>query len=431
MIKTVYISFSDDLIYQNHINIIKKSAKLGNVIIGLLTDSAISKYKTIPHLSFEQRKKTFSKLSKYIKEIVPQYDLDYTSNLKKIKPNYVAHGDDWKNGYQKDIRKKVINTLKAWSGKLIEYPYDYEKEEINRSLLKKITNSPDNRRAKFRRLLKCKKIVRFIEAHSPLTGIIAEKMEYFKKDTLYEFDGLWSSSLTDSAIRGKPDNQSVDYSTRINGLNEILDVTKKPFMFDGDNGGKVEHLPYMIRTLDRLGVSAIVLEDKRGLKVNSLSKTQNKNSQDTIKNFKKKIEISCENRSSKDFLIIARIESLVLGKGYNDAIKRAIAYSKSGADLIFISSKEKTPNQIITFSKKFKKSKYFIPMIATPSTYSKTNEELLIKNNFKVVLYANQLLRAAYPAISQAAKDILINRRSFEAEKKMLSIKEILNLIND
>ena len=429
MPKTVYISFSDDLVYQNHINILKKSAKLGEVTIGLLTDSAIAKYKTIPYLSFEQRKKTFSKLGKYIKEIVPQHDLDYTVNLKRMKPNYVTHGDNWKNGYQKNIRTKVINTLKAWSGKLVEYPYDYQKKEIKKSLLKKITNSPDNRRAKFKRLLESKEIVRFIEAHSPLTGIISEKMKYFHKNNLHEFDGLWSSSLTDSAIRGKPDNQSVDYSTRINGLNEILDVTTKPFMFDGDNGGKIEHLPFTIRTLDRLGVSAIVLEDKRGLKVNSLAKIQNKNSQDTIKNFKKKIEISCENRSSKDFLIVARIESLVLGKGFNDAIKRAIEYSKSGADLIFISSKEKNAKQVITFSKKFKKSKYFIPMIATPSTYSKTNEELLIKNNFKVVLYANQLLRAAYPVMENVALNILKKGRSFDVEKKIISIKKILKLI--
>ena len=287
MNKTVYIAFSNDLVYQNHLNIIKNSSKLGDVIIGLLTDSAIAKYKTIPHLSYEQRKKSFHKLNKYIKNIVPQYDLDYTENLKKLKPNYVTHGDDWKKGNQKNIRKKVIRTIKAWSGKLIEYPYDYKKKEINKSLLKKITNAPENRRAKFNRLLKCKKIVRFVEAHSPLTGIIAEKTGYVKKNIFYEFDGLWSSSLTDSAIRGKPDNQSVDYSTRINGLNEILDVTTKPFMFDGDNGGKIEHLPYMIRTLDRLGVSAIVLEDKRGLKVNSLAKKQDKNSQDSIKNFKK------------------------------------------------------------------------------------------------------------------------------------------------
>lgn len=431
MNKTVYIAFSNDLVYKNHLKIIKNSAKYGDIIIGLLTDKAIAKYKTIPHLNYEQRKESFLRLKKYVKKIIPQHDLDYTENLKKIKPDFVAHGDDWINNYQKNIRKKVIKTLRSWSGKLIEFPFDYKNYEIKKNFEKKIKNSPENRRAKFSRLLKSKDIVRFIEAHNPITGMIAEKTNLRKKNIFYEFDGLWSSSLTDSIVRGKPDNQSVDYSTRINGLNEILEVTTKPIMFDGDNGGKKEHLPFIIRTLDRLGVSAIVLEDKKGLKVNSLLNKQNKNSQDSISNFKQKIKIAINSRNSKDFLIIARVESLVLGKGCDDAVNRAIEYSKSGADLIFISSKEKTPKQIINFAKKFKKSKYFIPMIANPSTYSKTKEKIFIKNNFKVVLYANQLMRAAYPAISQTARSILYNTRSYNAEKKILTIKQILNILND
>lgn len=428
--KKVYLAFSSDIIYESHVNIIKKASKLGRLTIGLLTDKAIVEYKSLPHLNFEERKNKLLKYKKYIYNIIPQNSLDYSDNLIKLKPEIVVHGTDWKQGIQKRIRNKIINLLKKWSGKLVEFPYDYNfPKDIIKKLNKKIGTNPENRRPKLLRLINCKKFIRIIEAHNPLTGVIAEKAYYKDNKNFKEFDGLWSSSLTDSMVRGKPDNQSVDYSSRINSLNEILEVTTKPIIFDGDNGGKIEHLPYMIRKLEMLGVSAIIIEDKVGLKRNSLFSKQDKSSQDTIKNFSKKISTACSNRISKDFLIAARIESFILGKNIIDAIKRAEAYSKAGADLIFISSKRKDANEVFKFSKKFKLSKYYKPIIAVPSTYSKVNEKRLSKNGIKIVIYANQLLRAAYPAISNVADKILKNERSYETDKLSISIKEAINLI--
>ena len=277
--------------------------------------------------------------------------------------------------------------------------------------------------------MEAKKIVRILESHSALTGLIIENLKVIKKQNYLEFDGMWSSSLTDSALRGKPDNQSVDYSTRIQGLNEILEVTTKPIIFDADNGGRIEHLPYMIKSLERIGVSAAIIEDKVGLKQNSLFKNQSGVKQDSIKKFCQKIAKAKDTKISDDFLIIARIESFILGKSLSDALKRAEAYSKAGADAILIHSKEKNPSQIFSFAKKFTKSKFFKPMVAVPSSYSKTYERDFIKNGFKIVIYANHLMRAAYPAMLNAAKSILSNNRSFNIENKISPIKDIINLI--
>ena len=277
--------------------------------------------------------------------------------------------------------------------------------------------------------MESKNIVRVLEAHNSLSGLIIENLKLVKNKKFLEFDAMWSSSLTDSAIRGKPDNQSVDYSTRISGLNEILDVTNKPLVFDADNGGRIEHLPYLIRGLERAGVSAVVMEDKIGLKKNSLFKNQEGIKQDSINNFCKKLKKANDSKFSPDLLVIARIESLILGKSMRDALKRAEAYSQAGADAILIHSKQKNSKEIFLFAKKFCKSKYYKPLVAVPSTYSKTYEKDLIKNKFKIVIYANHLLRAAYPAMVEVAKKILTNQRSFDAEKKISSIKEVINLI--
>ncbi len=292
-----------------------------------------------------------------------------------------------------------------------------------------VANSSESRLSRLRRLIEAKKIVKIVESHNALTGLIIEDLKIFRNKKPLEFDGMWSSSLTDSAIRGKPDNQAVDYSTRISGLGEILDVTTKPVIFDADNGGRIEHIPYLIKSLERVGVSAIVIEDKIGLKKNSLFKNQKGVKQDSIKNFCKKLKKAKQSKISNDFFIVARIESFILGKGLADAMKRAIAYSKAGADAILIHSKEKKPNEIFAFSKKFQKSKYSKLLIAVPSTYSKTYERDLIKNGFKIVIYANHFLRAIHPAIKKVAKSILMNQRSFETEKYIGSIQEILTLI--
>ncbi len=429
MKKTVYFAFSEDLLHEGHKKILKYASKFGDVTVGLLTDSAIIEYKNLPHLSYEQREELIKKIS-FIKRVVPQETLDYSKNINLLKPDFIVHGDDWRKGIQKTIREKVIKSLKKYKGRLIETKYvkNISLSKINEKKLE-VGATPDNRRAKLSRLIKSKKIVRILEAHSALTGLIIENLSVLKNKIFFAFDGMWSSSLTDSTIRGKPDNQSVDYSTRILGLNEILDVTTKPFIFDGDNGGRIEHLPFIIKTLDRLGVSAIILEDKVGLKKNSLFKEQSGVKQDTKKDFSKKISVSKKSTVSKDFMVIARIESFILGKDINDALSRANAYSKAGADAIMIHSKEKNPKQVFSFAKKFRKSKYFKPLVAVPSTYSFTTEKKLIENGFKIVIYANQLLRASHPAMVDVASSILKNGRAYESEKKLSSVSSIIKLI--
>ena len=416
-----------DILHEGHINILKVAEKLGDVTVGLLTDQAIASYKKIPVLNFKQRK-VILKHIKLVKEIIPQHTLDYRPNLKLLRPDFVVHGDDWKTGVQKKTRSQVISTLKKWGGKLIEPKYT--KNISSTSIKSKLSElSPASRITTLRRILESKKLVRVLECHSPLSGLIAENTKIEKKDRVEEFEAMWSSSLTDSSVKGKPDNQALDFSSRFNSLGDLLDATTKPLIFDADNGGRLEHLSFTVRTLERLGVSAIMIEDKIGLKKNSLFSDQTDSKQDTIENFCKKIKLIKKIRSSKDFLIGARIESFILGKGLKDAIKRARSYSKSGADLILIHSKEKTAKEVYSFASAFKKTNEFKPMVCVPSTYSVTKESDLIKNGFKIVIYANHMLRAAYPGMKSAAETILKNKRAFELEKKISSVKEIINLI--
>ena len=418
-----------DILHTGHLNIINKAKNYGKIIIGLFTGSAIAEYKSLPLINYSQRLEIMKNL-KGIYKIVKQDTWDYSKNLYKIKPDYLIHGDDWKVGIQKKTRAKVISILKKWSGKLIEIPYTKEPQiKDNKKNVQNIFFNPENRVSRLSRLINSKDIVRFIECHNPLTGLMIEKLKINHKNQFREFDGIWSSSLTDSVSNGKPDNQSVELSTRISNLNNVIEVTSKPVLFDADNGGRPEHLSYTIRNLERLGVSAIAMEDKVGLKSNSLFKDQTKANQDSIKNFCNKIKIACSARRSKDFLIVARIESFILGRNIKDALKRAENYSKAGADLILIHSKINTPKEVFLFSKKFQKSKYYKPLVAVPSTYSSVTENQLIQNGFKIVIYANHLLRAAYPAMENAALNILKNTRSLETEKNIISIKKILNLI--
>jgi phosphoenolpyruvate phosphomutase / 2-hydroxyethylphosphonate cytidylyltransferase len=429
--KLVYVGLSADILHEGHINILKIANSYGIVIVGLLTDEAIASYKNIPYLDFKKRKVVIENM-KYVQKVIPQKTLDYVENLNLIKPDFVVHGNDWKTGIQKKTRQRVIKTLKKWSGKLIEPNYT---KNISSTLIKsKITDiisSPQNRVSRLKRLFNSKDIVRILESHNSLTGLIIENLCIKKKKVNIEFDGMWSSSLTDSATKGKPDNSSVDFSSRISSLNDMMDVTTKPLVFDADNGGQLEHLPFLVRSLERSGASAIIMEDKVGLKKNSLFKNQKNTKQDKPEIFSKKIKKICNSRQSKNFMVIARIESFIVGKGLNDALKRAVIYSKAGADAILIHSKEKTPAEIFSFAKEFKKNKHFIPLVAVPSTYSKVYEKDLIKNGFKLVIYANQLLRAAYPAMQYAAKKILENSRAFEIEKKIIPIKKIINLIKN
>jgi phosphoenolpyruvate phosphomutase / 2-hydroxyethylphosphonate cytidylyltransferase len=430
--KSVYVGLSADILHEGHINILKIANSYGDVTVGLLTDDAIASYKkNIPYLDFNKRKVVLENI-KYVKKVIPQKTLDYVENLNLIKPNFVVHGNDWKSGIQKKTRDRVIKTIKKWSGKLVEPIYT---KNISSTLIKSkimdVISSPENRISRLKRLIYSKSIVRILESHNSLTGLIVETLRVNKKNINLEFDGMWSSSLTDSATKGKPDNSSVDFSSRLLSLNEMMDVTTKPLVFDADNGGQLEHLPFLIRSLERSGVSAIIMEDKVGLKKNSLFKNQKGTKQDVPTTFAKKIKLICKTRKSKDFMVIARIESFILGKGLKDALKRAKTYSKAGADAILIHSKQKTPAEIFSFAKEFKKSKNFIPLVSVPSTYSMVYEKDLIKYGFRLVIYANQLLRAAYPAMQNAAKTILEKGRAFEIDKKIIPIKEIISLIKN
>ena len=430
MNKKVYIGMSADLVHPGHLNIIKKGSSLGEVTIGLLTDKAISSYKRMPVMEFNQRKLVIEQI-KGVSKVIAQTTLDYTKNLKMLKPDYVVHGDDWKSGVQKQTRRKVIETIAKWGGKLIEVPYT---EGISSSKIKNVINeiglTPEIRLKKLKRLISSKNIVRFLDIHNALSGLIIEETEIKVNGISKEFDGMWASSLTDSTAKGKPDIEAVDVTSRISTLNEVLDVTTKPIIYDADTGGKKEHFAFTVKTLERLGVSAAIIEDKTGLKKNSLIGNRVLQEQSSIKEFFEKIKIGKKSQSTDDFMIIARIESLILDKGISDAINRAKAYLKAGADAIMIHSRKKSPNEIISFCKNYNKIKYKKPLVAVPTSYNSITEKQLSNNGVSVVIYANHLLRSAYPSMVKTAKSILRNGRSKEVEKNLLPIKDILELIN-
>ena len=421
---------SADLIHQGHLNIIKEGKKLGKVIVGLLTDEAIASYKRLPLIAFADRKTIVENL-KGVEKVVPQSSLSYVQNLKEIKPDFVVHGDDWKVGVQKEIRQKVIEVLSEWGGQLIEP--EYTKGISSTDLISAVKAqgiTPGNRIKTLRRLISIKPIVRIMEAHNGLTGLIVEKTSVMKNGKKVEFDGIWESSLTDSTSKGKPDTELVDFTSRFQSIEEILEVTTKPIIVDGDTGGKIEHFKFRVKTLERLGVSAIIIEDKIGSKRNSLFGTDVSQTQDTIENFSNKILEGKKSQVTEDFMIIARIESLILKKGMKDSLVRAKAYIKAGADGIMIHSKEKDGKEIIEFCEKYNKLELKAPLIVVPSTYSFMLEDELQKLGVNVVIYANHLIRAAYPAMVKTAENILKKSSSEEASKKYcMPIKEILTLI--
>ena len=414
-----------DLIHHGHLNIINNAKKYGKVIVGLLTDSAISSYKRLPALNYEQRKIVVENI-KGVDKVIPQNTLDYIPNIEKIKPDFVVHGDDWKTGVQKQIRNQVIKKLKKWGGEVIDIPYtkDISSTKLH-NYLKSIGTTSDVRRKMLRRLIESKSIVRILEAHNGLTGLIVEKT----KVGYDEFDGMWLSSLTHSTSKGKPDTQYVDITTVNQTLSEIFDVTTKPIIVDLDNGGSVEHFKPVIRSLERLGVSAVIIEDKIGNKRNSLFKDTSNQLQDTIEDFSYKILEGKKSLVTKDFMIIARIESFILGNGLPDALQRAEAYINAGADGVMIHSKSKEPNEIISFCKEYKKLKKIVPLVVVPSTYNRITEKELIDIGVNVVIYANHLLRSSYPSMVNTTKSILKNKRSYEANDNCLPIKQVLELI--
>ena len=430
MNKIVYIGMSADLVHPGHLNILKKATELGDVVIGLLTDAAIANYKRVPYMTFEQRREVVENL-KGVTRVVPQETLDYVHNLKALRPDYVVHGDDWREGVQRETRQRVIDTLSEWGGQLVEVPYTVGiSSTALQKALQEVGTTPDIRRSRLRRLLQVKPIVRFLDIHNALSGLIIENTSVSMPDgTKREFDGMWGSSLTDSTAKGKPDIEAVDVSARMTILNEVLEVTTKPILYDGDTGGQPEHFVFTVRTLERLGVSAVIIEDKTGLKKNSLFGTDVAQTQDEIPAFCEKIRMGKKAQVTDDFMIIARIESLILDKGVDDAMERAQAYLEAGADGIMIHSRRKSPDEIFEFCDRYAQLPNRKTLVAVPSSYNTVTEDELTTRGVNVVIYANHLLRSAYPAMVNTAKSILTHQRSAECDAQLLPIKDILELI--
>lgn len=427
--KTVYVGMSADLVHPGHLNILREAQKHGTVVVGLLTDEAIASYKRVPFMEFEQRRLVIESI-KGVNRVVPQTTLDYVPNLEMLKPDYVVHGDDWKTGVQSGTRQRVIDALAQWGGELIEVPYTKDiSSTALQAAMKEVGTTPAIRLKSLRRMLRVKPLLRFLDIHNALSALIIEHTWVDTPQGRREFDGMWGSSLTDSTARGKPDIEAVDISTRMTTLNDVLEVTTKPVIFDADTGGQPEHFVYTVRTLERLGVSAAIIEDKTGLKKNSLLGNEVPQTQDSIEAFCHKIRVGKDAQATEDFMIIARIESLILGKSVDDAMQRAQAYLAAGADGIMIHSRQKSPAEVFAFCERYNALENRKPLVAVPSSYNEVLEEELQARGVNIVIYANQLLRSAYPAMLNTARSILVHRRSAECDGQMLPIKDILELI--
>lgn len=429
MQKTVYLGMIGDIMHPGLINIIQRGAEYGRVLIGLFTDRAIATHKRLPYLTYEQRKNVVENI-KGVWKVVPQDDWSYVPNLREYKPDYIIHGDDWKEGSEKELRQEVFKVMEELGGEVIEIPYTkgIESSSLDKEI-KSIGTTPDVRLKSLRRLIAAKPVVRILEVHNGLSGLIVENLEIQNGILTEHFDGMWSSSLTDSTSKGKPDIEAVDLTTRLQDLTNILECTTKPIIYDGDTGGKLEHFVFTVRTLERNGISAVIIEDKVGLKKNSLFGTDAIQTQDTIENFCNKIRAGKEAQVTKDFMVIARIESLIAGKSVEDALERAFAYVEAGADGVMIHSKNKSGDDIKEFCRAFREKHTYVPIVVVPTTYNHITEEELNSWGVNVVIYANHMLRAAYPAMVKVATSILEHHRSYDANDLCMPIKEILELI--
>lgn len=427
--RTVYMCFSTDVLHSGHINIIKRAARLGRLTIGVLSDEVVASYKRYPLLPCRERKALMRSISG-VYSVIEQTTLSYAENLRRLKPTYVVHGDDWRVGFQQPIREAVLQVLAEYGGLLVEYPYSHDDlykavEERSRAQLA----MPETRRGRLRKLLAMKPLVKLIESHSGITGLIAERTIVYHEGEAHQFDGMWVSSLCDSTSRGKPDIELVDMTARLRTIDEIMDVTTKPIILDGDTGGQMEHFVYNVRTMERMGVSAVIIEDKTGLKRNSLFGTEVEQTQDSIENFSAKIAAGKRAQKSKDFMIIARIESLILERGMSDAITRALAYTAAGADGIMIHSRQKSPSEIFEFISQFRSKDQSTPIVVVPTSFNVVTEEEFARRGVNIVIYANHLTRSGFPAMQAVAKTILKNRRAMEADDMCMPIKDILTLI--
>ncbi len=429
--KQVYVAFASDIIHGGHMNIIQKAAELGEVTIGLMTDEVVISYFRHPVLSFPERVKIMENI-KGVAKVVPQTTLSYAENLRTLRPDMVVHGDDWQTGLLAPIRQEVIDILAEYGGELVELPYTYnpEYDRLERKQIEQLS-IPDIRRGRLRQLLELKPTLRIMEAHSGITGLIVEKTCVLQDGEAYQFDGMWVSSLCDSTAKGKPDIELVDMSSRLRTIDDIMEVTTKPIILDGDTGGLIEHFVYNIRTLERIGVSAVIIEDKTGLKKNSLFGVDVEQTQDTIENFCAKISAGKAALRTREFMLIARIESLILEKGMEDALTRAFAYVQAGADGIMIHSRRKEPDEIFEFCEKFRAVDSKTPIVVVPTSFNTVTEAEFEKRGVNIIIYANQLTRSGFPAMQKTAQTILTHHRAKEADDLCMSIKEILTLIPD
>lgn len=427
--KTVYMCFSTDLIHSGHIAIIKKASKLGKLVIGVLSDKAVASYKRFPLLPFEERKALLENISG-VSSVITQETLSYLDNIASLHPDYLVHGDDWQEGIQKPIRKEAIEALSAYGGQLVEYPYaNNERYRAMEERARMELSLPDLRRSRLRKLLGIKQTVSIMEAHSGITGRIVEETRVFSKGETHQFDGMWISSLCDSTAKGKPDIELVDLTSRLRTIDDIMEVTTKPIIFDGDTGGLTEHFVYTVNTLERMGVSMVIIEDKTGLKKNSLFGTDVQQVQDSIENFCAKIAAGKRAQKSRDFMICARVESLILEQGMEDALARSFAYVEAGVDAIMIHSRKETPDEIFEFLDRFRSVNSHTPIVLVPTSYNMVTEEEFGARGANIIIYANQLTRSGVPAMQRAAKLILENHRAKECDEICMSIKEILRLI--
>ncbi|BDZ79757.1 phosphoenolpyruvate mutase [Claveliimonas bilis] len=427
--RTVYMCFSTDMIHSGHIAIIRKAEKLGKLIVGVLSDEAVTSYKRFPLLPFAERKSMFENIAG-VHQVVEQKTLSYKDNLKSLRPTYVVHGDDWVNGIQKPIRDEVCAILASYGGQLVEYPYSRdEKYEVLEKRARAELATPDLRRARLKNELAMKGTITAMEAHSGLTGLIVENTVVEEDGGVRQFDAMWVSSLCDSTAKGKPDIELVDMTSRFRTIDDICEVTTKPIIFDGDTGGLTEHFVYTVRSLERMGVSMIIIEDKTGLKKNSLFGNEVVQTQDTIEHFCEKIRAGKNAQRTKDFMICARIESLILERGMEDALERAFAFTDAGADAIMIHSRKKDPSEIFEFVEKYREKNQTTPIVVVPTSFNTVTEEEFKARGVNIIIYANQLTRSGFPAMQNAAKIILTNHRAKECDELCMPFKDIIRLI--
>nr|WP_292166131.1 phosphoenolpyruvate mutase [Butyrivibrio sp.] len=429
--KTVYACFCTDIIHEGHLNLIKEANKYGRVTIGVLSDSAMVKYNRFPTINIQERIELVRGLEG-VADVIVQEQIMYDEIFEKIHPDYVVHGDNWSSTFMQAIKNNILDLTKRYGGELIEVPYTWNSivAKLDRQMRERLA-MPEFRRGRLRKALKMVPIVKAIEVHSGLTGLIAEKTIVGDDGVIDQFDAMWISSLCDSTNKGKPDIELVDMTSRFRTIDDVTEVTTKPIIFDGDTGGMIEHFGYTVRSLERMGVSAVIIEDKAGLKKNSLFGTDVPQTQDTIEHFCEKITAGKNAQLSDDFMIIARIESLILEKGIDDALERAYAYIKAGADGIMIHSRKKDPDEILEFCEKFRHNNKETPLVVVPTSYNTITEEELADHGVNICIYANQLIRAAFPAMEKAAESILKHHRAHEIDCELMSIKKIITLIDE